>query len=239
MKLFIIRHGDPDYANDTLTERGWREAELLRDRMLRENITKVYLSPLGRAQDTAKPFLYKTGLTAETLDWLMEYPRAAFEPRSKYGLGEDRACCPWDLNPAVFEANREQLSDLTRWSESEIYTKYGCAEYGRMVENSLDGLLTQNGMTPDGFIYRLTEGFTDEQVQKSNIAIFCHMGLGSYLTAHLAHVAPPLYWQTFRVMPTSVTTVTFHKTGDRTYISKIFTVGDVTHLAPIGLTYRW
>lgn len=45
MKLFIIRHGDPNYALDTLTERGWREAELLRDRLMRENITKVYLSP--------------------------------------------------------------------------------------------------------------------------------------------------------------------------------------------------
>ena len=34
MKLFIIRHGDPNYALDTLTERGWREAELLRDRLM-------------------------------------------------------------------------------------------------------------------------------------------------------------------------------------------------------------
>ena len=77
MKLFIIRHGDPNYALDTLTERGWREAELLRDRLMRENITKVYLSPLGRAQDTAKPFLYSSGLTAETKDWLREIHKAA------------------------------------------------------------------------------------------------------------------------------------------------------------------
>ena len=29
MKLMIIRHGDPDYVHDSLTEKGWREAELL------------------------------------------------------------------------------------------------------------------------------------------------------------------------------------------------------------------
>ncbi|MCI5729625.1 MAG: histidine phosphatase family protein, partial [Clostridia bacterium] len=25
MKLIIIRHGDPDYEKDSLTEKGWRE----------------------------------------------------------------------------------------------------------------------------------------------------------------------------------------------------------------------
>ena len=32
MKLLIIRHGDPDYETDSLTQQGWREAELLADR---------------------------------------------------------------------------------------------------------------------------------------------------------------------------------------------------------------
>ena len=27
MKLTIIRHGDPDYDHDTLTPRGWKEAQ--------------------------------------------------------------------------------------------------------------------------------------------------------------------------------------------------------------------
>ena len=30
MKILIIRHGDPDYSIDSLTEKGWREAELLK-----------------------------------------------------------------------------------------------------------------------------------------------------------------------------------------------------------------
>ena len=29
MKLLIVRHGDPDYSIDSLTPKGWREAELL------------------------------------------------------------------------------------------------------------------------------------------------------------------------------------------------------------------
>ena len=29
MRILLIRHGDPDYEHDTLTEKGRREAELL------------------------------------------------------------------------------------------------------------------------------------------------------------------------------------------------------------------
>ena len=33
MNIYIIRHAEPDYARDSLTEKGWREAELLSRRL--------------------------------------------------------------------------------------------------------------------------------------------------------------------------------------------------------------
>ena len=53
MDLIIIRHGDPDYEHDTLTEHGWKEAEILSHRISQLNVRDFYVSPLGRAQDTA------------------------------------------------------------------------------------------------------------------------------------------------------------------------------------------
>lgn len=53
MRIIFVRHGDPDYANDTLTEKGWREAALLAERVSGWDVTDFYVSPLGRAQDTA------------------------------------------------------------------------------------------------------------------------------------------------------------------------------------------
>ena len=35
MKILIIRHGDPDYENDTLTEKGHKEAEYLAERLIK------------------------------------------------------------------------------------------------------------------------------------------------------------------------------------------------------------
>ena len=57
MKLLIIRHGDPDYTIDSLTEKGRKEAELLKDRLEKSDIKDFYCSPLGRARATAEPTL--------------------------------------------------------------------------------------------------------------------------------------------------------------------------------------
>ena len=42
MRILIIRHGDPDYEIDGLTEKGKREAALLAKRLEKEDITAVY-----------------------------------------------------------------------------------------------------------------------------------------------------------------------------------------------------
>ena len=52
MRLLIIRHGDPDYSIDSLTEKGKREVQLLKERLSKLDVKAVYCSPLGRARDT-------------------------------------------------------------------------------------------------------------------------------------------------------------------------------------------
>ena len=74
MRLLFIRHGDPDYENDTVTEKGKREVELLAQRAESLELGHCFVSPLGRAQNTAAPSLARTGKNAETLDWLEEFP---------------------------------------------------------------------------------------------------------------------------------------------------------------------
>ena len=82
MKILIIRHGDPDYANGTVTEKGAVEAEALSNRLKKLDIKQFYCSPLGRAQDTAKPTLEKMGRTAITFDWLREFNGYVFDEKS-------------------------------------------------------------------------------------------------------------------------------------------------------------
>ena len=91
MRIMIIRHGDPDYEKDSLTEKGWREAELLADRISKIDVTDFYVSPLGRARDTASVTLRKMGRTAQVCDWLREFPPLIQRPDVT-----DRKKIAWD-----------------------------------------------------------------------------------------------------------------------------------------------
>ena len=46
MKLVIVRHGDPDYSIDSLTEKGWKEAEYLSERLSKLEVKDFYVSHL-------------------------------------------------------------------------------------------------------------------------------------------------------------------------------------------------
>ena len=72
MKLLFIRHGDPDYTIDSLTEKGWKEAEFLSEKIAALDVRDFYVSPLGRAKDTASCTLKKNGRTATECKWLRE-----------------------------------------------------------------------------------------------------------------------------------------------------------------------
>lgn len=93
MKIIFIRHGDPDYVNDTLTEKGRREAELLSHRVIKWDVKGFYCSQLGRAKDTAAYSMDKLNRTAEEKDWLREF----FYPVKDPVTGQDRNA--WDFMP--------------------------------------------------------------------------------------------------------------------------------------------
>ncbi len=67
MKLILIRHGEPDYSIDSLTEKGWKEADLLSERISKLSVSAFYCSPLGRAKDTAKATIQALHAEAEIL----------------------------------------------------------------------------------------------------------------------------------------------------------------------------
>ena len=111
MKILLIRHGDPDYEKDSLTEKGWHEAELLAQRMAELEIQSFYVSPLGRAKDTASCTLKKMGREAEELAWLREF----HAPIPDFHTGEPRI--PWDQLPADWTAEPKYYDNI-RWAET-------------------------------------------------------------------------------------------------------------------------
>ncbi len=81
MQLIFVRHGQPRWAVDgltqsdpRLTEQGRRQAELAAERLaaLDPPLTEILVSPAVRSQETAAPLAAATGLTPVTVDGLAE-----------------------------------------------------------------------------------------------------------------------------------------------------------------------
>ena len=219
MKILIIRHGDPDYENDTLTEKGWREARLLADRISKLDIREFYVSPLGRAKDTAACTLEKMGREAIECQWLREFNRNLIRrPDVK-----DKRKIPWDWIPEEL-AKRPWLYDKDKWLDDDIIKEAGVDEEYRMVTGEFDALLAQHGYQRDGDFYRVVKP------NNYTIALYCHFGLECVLLSHLMNTSPYPIWHHFSAPPTSVTIVRTEERREGTALFRISNFGDTSHL---------
>ena len=147
MKLLIVRHADPDYSIDSLTPTGWREAELLSDRLVRTPADFYYVSPLGRAQDTASLTLKKLNRTAETCEWLQEFSPRIIKP------GMDRTSCIWDWLPELW-TKELRYYDPEEWYHTDAMRSIHVEEEFKRVTSEFDRLLAAHGYEREGLYYR-------------------------------------------------------------------------------------
>lgn len=217
MRLLIIRHADPDYEKDSLTEKGWREAELLSEKLKNEKIDYFYVSPLGRARDTASLTLNKTNQTAKTCKWLREFHSPVKDPES----GKRRI--PWDLYPDYLLQNKD-LFDSEKWNKTSLMKSGKVGKEYERVSTELDILLRVHGYKRSGLFY---------SVEKSNsdtLALFCHFGVECVLLAHLLNIPPVCLWQGLCAAPSSVTTLYTEERKDGTAAFRCASFGDTSHL---------
>lgn len=146
MRLIFIRHGDPDYKNDNLTEKGKREVELLTKRVCKWNdITAFYSSPLGRAKATGLPSMKKLGKKFEVFDWLQEFSYRTKYPEDffiKELAGKETMC--WDFIPEVYYSNPDYF-DKNKWYKTDLMKAGNIEEKFTNVCNGIDSLLAGYG----------------------------------------------------------------------------------------------
>ena len=206
MRILLIRHGDPDYVNDTLTEKGRREAALLAKRAASMNMGECYKSPLGRAKDTAAPCLEVTGKTAEILDWLQEFPAQVdlnknpeLEKAYPDVKKEGEHFLPriaWDMVPGYW-TEHEAYMDKNAWRETEVAKNSDLVEVYDHVIEEFDRFLAEHGYVREGAHYR---------------------------------VSPFVLWHSLALAPTSVTEVVTEEREQGTAYFRGLKVGDISHL---------
>lgn len=222
MKLLIIRHGDPDYTVDSLTPAGWREAELLAERLEKTAITKIYCSPLGRAKDTASLTLQRKKMEATELEWLREFsPRMTDPDTGRERVAWDWLPQRWTQEPAYYDRNR--------WCHTPAMEAVGVAEEYARVCKGLDELLAQHGYIREGEFYRAA------RPNRDTVALFCHLGVACVLLSHLIGASPMVLWHGLCPRSSSVTTVITEERREGIAAFRINAMGDTSHLYANGV----
>lgn len=218
MKILIVRHADPDYSIDSLTEKGWKEARYLSERLSKMKIDAFYVSPLGRARDTASFTLQKMNRTAKVCEWLREYDAPIWRPDRK-----ERKANTWDWLPQDW-MNEPCFFDADQWYKHKIMEDDNVKkEYDWVIEN-FDALLEYHGYKRQGKYYQAVRPNND------TICLVCHFGLESVLLSHLMNVSPMILWHHTCAAPTSVTTIVTEERREGIANFRMSSFGDVSHL---------
>lgn len=188
MKIVIIRHAEPDYENNTLTEKGFREAKILGEYYKDENIDVIYTSPLPRALYTAQALRGNRPLYEEK--WLEEF----WHPIQIDGRERHN----WDFLPSDIEKYPELVSH--EFLTSDFCKPVHMKEMYDEVIKHFDETLESHGYKREGSYYRVTKP------NKDTIVFVCHLGMMSLLMSRLSGIPYSQIAQYFFVAPTGVTT---------------------------------
>lgn len=218
MKLWIVRHGDPDYSIDSLTEKGWREARYLSERLSAIDTVAYYVSPLGRAKDTASLTLQRVGRTATECEWLRE-----FRVRIRRPDAPQRQSIAWDWLPQDW-LPQDGFLTLEHWDEAACYHEAGVREEYDWVVTNLDALLERHGYRREGRFYRAVQPNND------NLVFFCHFGVTCVLLSHLLNISPVVLWHGLCSAPTSVTLLSTEERREGVAVFRMNAFGDTSHL---------
>lgn len=217
MKIILIRHGDPDNANDTLTMQGFKEINALADMYRDFDFKDAYCSPLTRAQLTAKAFLepHKKGYI--TLEWLKEFTHYVRVPYCN-NLVQN-----WDFLPSYFTENKE-LYDNDKYLESEIMKSGNIKDFYKEVTDNFDELLSSYGYKREKNYYRVIKESRD------TIIFFCHLGIMSVIMSHLMNIPYVVLIQTFACLPSGLTTLVSEEREEGIAQFRCLQYGDLSHL---------
>lgn len=222
MKIMIIRHAEPDYSIDSLTEKGFKEAKLLSLYMKDRDIDDFYCSPLGRAKDTAVPTMeYFKDKKLEILPWLEEFRGTAVNQD-----GKEVMC--WDFMP-WFWKDRKEMYSVYDFRDGELAKSGSYAEKYNYVTSEFNKLMLERyGFENNGVMYKTQKN------DKRTIVFFCHFALGTVLVSHLTGIAPTPLMQGFMMAPSSVTTFISEERKKGEVIFRCNAYGDTSHLYKYG-----
>ncbi len=226
MKIILVRHGHPDYANDCLTPLGHEQAEKAALRLKNEGIEQIFSSPFGRAQETALHTAKLLSLDVNTVDFMREIRWGSSDGQPVYADGH-----PWDTSLKAIELGHS-LMDESWTKQPPFCNNLVFSELQRVAQQS-DKWLLSLGYKREGANYRVIGDNTER-----TIALFSHGGSSSALLAHLLNI--PFFYLCRAVCPdfTAITVLCLSDEKGSLTAPQIELANDSRHIRSEGVSYQ-
>lgn len=218
MELILVRHGEPAWSNDGLavddpglTDRGHAQAAQTAKWFAEQQIDRLLVSPLARAQQTAAPIADTLGIEAETLPWLAEIWAGGWEGT------------PQEVVEQTFRDSRGRPLE-EQWNG--IPGGESFRDFHVRITDGFTGLFADRGaerVSDHPPLWRLPT--TDQR-----IAIVAHGGTNAVSLGYLLGIEPvPWEWERFVSYHASITTIApIEISGGHSF--SLVRFGDIAHL---------
>jgi len=223
MDLFLVRHGQPDWAPDRiarndpgLTPVGHEQANRVAHRLSSlDRVDELWVSTMVRSQETAAPVAAELEMEAESYDWLREIQN------------------PPEWDGAPIEHIEKGFADANFREMNEMWDGLPGGESFRdfhdRVVTGLGETLDSHGIHPLDSDNRHL--FTVDDPDK-RVVIVAHAGTNAVVLGHLLGLDPvPWEWERFRQPHTGVSRLTMIRISTGWAFS-LRQLGNVAHLHP-------
>ena len=221
MRIILVRHGEPDYENDCLTENGLVQARATAEKLNEERLSAVYSSPLGRARITASFTAEKQGREVRILDFMHE-----IDWGSRTGSPIEYDGHPWTLAYRLL-TDEPQYIGSDAWKDHVYFADNICMDSYGAIASGIDEFLKAYGIFREGKRYRCIEEHED------TVAIFAHGGSGAFFLAHLFDLPLPFVLTSLPFGVCSVTTIDLSVVNGEYILPRFECFNDMSHLGHV------
>lgn len=214
MRIIFVRHGEPDYEHDCLTETGRLQAAAAAERLAGEGISEIYASPCGRAQQTAAYTAEKLGLPVTTLDFMHEI-----------GWGGPGVPCdghPWTLSDRMMQEGFDFYGES--WREHPYFKENVATDYFDRVSGAFDAFLETLGYRHEG------NRFLCLKRTEKTVALFSHGGSGAIVLSQLLDLPFPWVISRMEYGFTSVIILSFPDVPGQYCFPRMDLFNDLAHI---------
>ena len=223
MIFYYIRHADPIYNPDSITEHGKAQADALAYKLCKMKINKIFTSSSNRAIMTAEPTCKKLHLEHTVLDWASE-DKAATEFCITVD-GKLRWCF---MDQSILEHfNSAEVRGLgDKWYNHQCFNEY-CFKYGiKRINNETDKFFAELGYEHD----RENHTYNAKKPNEDRIAFFAHGGFGMAFLSSILDIPYSSFCLHFEQLGTSCITVINFTDNQGIVLPKILEYCDNSHL---------